>query len=558
MTGAYRKSACGVTGPGSGLIDSLFKKWDRDRSPGVMLAVCHHGEVLHKRGYGVANIEDDKPFHGDTVLRLGSTTKHLCATCILILENRGLLSLDDDVRRWVPELPDFGGRITLRHLLTMTSGLPDGINMLLFAGLDSSHALDRKQAMRLYCSRSRLMFQPGDDWTYSNTNYSLLTLVIERISGLKLPEFMQRELFEPLGMARSRLTPWMGECVEGKARGYETGSDGRFRTSFMRMELDGNGGVDSTVNDMLKWLANYREDRHFGPDYRARMEAENRLNDGRLVDYRLGIEVKDYRGFQVVRHAGGMPGYLCDFVYFPEPDLGIVLFANVLDPDILALPDRVADTLLESEFPRARSSMMVDARASDASGLPGVYADFGKGLVVELVERDGSLVCYWLGDLNPLHERNGWLHSGKSTLAVRAENDGLEFRTGCEPSRRLQRVAGPGTFRAPDDSEVDLSEYEGRYLQPELEEIHVISRTENGLTVSLPSPVRRLVWNDLICIRGDLFVARVDGEPSCTNVTIRFLRDASNEISGLSYSINRCRDIVFQRIQRGEEAHVSK
>jgi CubicO group peptidase (beta-lactamase class C family) len=558
VTGGYLESRKGTAGPFSPQIDRLFEKWDHDRSPGVLLAVTRGGVLLHQRGYGVANIEDDTPFSEDTVLRLGSTSKHLCATCILILENRGLLSLDDDIRRWVPELPDFGEPITLRHLLTMTSGLPDGINMLLFGGLDSSHALDRKQAMRLYCSSSRLMFRPGDDWSYSNTNYSLLTLVIERISGLDLSEFMQQELFGPLGMSRSQLTPWMDECVEGKARGYEPAPDGGFRTGFMRMELDGNGGVDSTVNDMLKWLANYREDRHFGPDYRARMEAENRLNDGRLLDYRLGIEVKDYRGFQVVRHAGGMPGYLCDFVYFPDPDLGIVLFANVLDPDILTLPDRVANIVLESEFPQPRSSMTVDARASDASGLTGVYAGFEEGLVVEIAERDGSLICYWLGDLNPLHEKDGWLHSRKSTLAVRATNDGLEFRTGCAPARRLQRVAGPGAFRASDDAGDDLSVYEGRYLQPELEEIHVISRTENGLKVSLPSPMRRLVWNDLVRIRGDFFVAQVEGEPSCTNVTVRFLRDGSGGVSGLSYSINRCRDIVFQRLQEMEDVHASR
>lgn len=558
MSMGYLESRKGTAGNWSPQIDRLFEKWDRARSPGAVLAVARGGDLLHQCGYGVANIEDDTPFSGDTVLRLGSTTKHLCASCILILENRGLLSLEGDVRRWVPELPDFGDPITLRHLLTMTSGLTDGINMLLFGGLDSSHALDRDQAMRLYCAASRLMFRPGDDWNYSNTNYSLLSLVIERISGLSLVEFMQRELFAPLGMRRSRLTPWMDACVEGKARGYEPGPDGGFRIGFMRMELDGNGGVDSTVNDMLKWLANYRNDRHFGPDYRARMEAETRLNDGRLLDYRLGIEVKEYRGLRVVRHAGGMPGYLCDFVYFPEPDLGMVLLANVLDPGMLTLPDRVADIVLESEFPRARSSMTVDARASDASGLPGVYAGFEEGLVVEIAERDGSLVCFWLGDLNLLHEKDGWLQSRKTTLAVRATEEGLAFRTGCELPRSLQRVAGPGAFRAPDDAEADLAEYAGRYHQPDLEETHVVRCAEHGLTVALPSPMRRLVWKELVRVGGDLFVARVEGEPSCTNVTLRFLRDGSGGVTGLSYSINRCRGIVFQRLREMEDARASR
>ena len=130
MTRAYLRSRDGIVGEFSDRIDVLFDEWDRDGSPGAILAVCRDGKVIHQRGYGVANIEDDVPFTADTVLRLGSTTKHLCATCILLLENRGKLSLDDDIRQHVPEVPDFGPVITLRHLLTMTSGLWDDLNQI--------------------------------------------------------------------------------------------------------------------------------------------------------------------------------------------------------------------------------------------------------------------------------------------------------------------------------------------------------------------------------------------------------------------------------------------
>jgi CubicO group peptidase (beta-lactamase class C family) len=551
VTRAYLRSRDGIVGEFSDRIDVLFDEWDRDGSPGAILAVCRDGKVIHQRGYGVANIEDDVPFTADTVLRLGSTTKHLCATCILLLENRGKLSLDDDIRQHVPEVPDFGPVITLRHLLTMTSGLWDDLNLLLFAGLDTGAPLTREQFLKLIPVQEQLMFNPGDDCTYSNTNYSLLSLVIERASGRPLAEFMQQELFEPLGMSDTRLTPWMKQTIPHKARGYQPAANGGIEAAYMMTELDGNGGVDSTVGDMLKWFLNYRDDRHFGPDYRRRLEAENRLNDGRLLDYRLGINVVDYRGMTVVRHAGGMPGYLCDFVFFPQADLGIVLLANVLAPRILELPDRIADIVLETAFDRPPETTFLDAGRDDLAPLLGVYASTEGGHVVELAEQGGKLVCYLLGDINPLCERDGWFESRKSLVSIRradataGRGGGLVLRLGCQPLHRLEPVADPR--KEPAAPPPDWETFTGRYRLHGLNETHVVSLRNGRLRIEIPGPLRNLVWGDLTPVAGDLFVAPVEGEPSCTNVTVKFLRNDRGAVAALSYSINRCRDIVFRK-----------
>src|SRR5262245_15850390 len=201
----YLQSRAGVASEYSRAIDALYAEYDRAGSPGLNIAVLKSGQVIHQRGYGVANVEDDVPFAADTVLRLGSTTKHLCATCILILESRGLLTLQDDVHKHIPELSDFGVTLRLSHLLTMTSGLRDGLNMLLFAGLGAANDVSRAQITQLACRDTTLMFEPGDDCVYSNTNYALLSTVIERVSGISLAEFMARELFAPLGMVDTKL-----------------------------------------------------------------------------------------------------------------------------------------------------------------------------------------------------------------------------------------------------------------------------------------------------------------------------------------------------------------
>ena len=559
MKKGYLKSRKGITGEFSERIDKLFAQWDRDRSPGATLAVYYQGRVIHQRGYGVANIEDDVPFTADTILRLGSTSKHLCATCILLLENDGDLGLDDDIRLYVPEMPDYGHVITLRHLLTMTSGLWDGINILLFAGLNTESLVSRQQFLQMYPAQNQLMFNPGDDCTYSNTNYSLLSLVIERVSGMSLAEFMRSRIFEPLAMDSTRLTPHMGTTILNKARGYVPTAEGGFETGYMTIELDGNGGIDSSINDMLKWLANYRDDRFFGPAYRQRLEAENQLNDGRLLEYRLGINVVDYRGMEAVRHAGGMPGYLCDFVFFPRADLGIVLFTNLLDPTLLQLPDRIADIVLEDQFEQALETTFIDAGDVEMAALKGVYVSVDEELVLELADQEGKLVCYLLGDIEPLYMHEGWLTSGKNLVALRVKDQaagrigGLELRLGCQPSYQLINVPDPhnGTVSPP----ADFESFTGCYRNSGLAEDHEVSLLDGKLHIAIPSPFRRLVWGKLTPVTGDLFVALIKDEPSCTNVTVKFLRDHQGQVDALSYSLNRCRDVSFEKLGKEVANH---
>ena len=310
---------------------------------------------------------------------------------------------------------------------------------------------------------------------------------------------------------------------------------------------------------MLKWFANYRDDQHFGPDYRQRMEAVSRLNDGLLLDYRLGINVMDYRGTEVVRHAGGMPGYLCDFVFFPQADLGIVLFTNLLDPVLLQLPDRIADIVLENEFDRPLESTFLDTGREDVAVLAGVYASEQEGLVLELADLDGKLVCYLLGDINPLHEQDGWLESGKSLVSVRAQdstgahNSGVELRLGCQAPYLLAAVTDPRT--APVSPPADFESFTGRYCHEGFEEVHQVSLYGGKLRVDIPSPLRDLVWGELTPVVGDLFVALIESEPSCTNVTVKFLRDEEGRVTALSYSINRCRDLVFTKLTAGQKTH---
>ena len=528
--------------------DALFSPWSEGPGPGVAVAVVQGGDIVYQRCYGLANIENGVALTENSVLRLGSTTKHLTATCLLILENRGLLSIDDAVKDHIPEFPDFDTPLTLRHLLTMNSGLRDHLTLLLLDGLDAGHFIGKQTLFRMATAPLPLVFRPGEDVVYSNTNYTLLSEIVERVSGQSLRDFMDRELFAPLGMTQTRLVPQMSETVPGMAKGYVPGPEGAFSAGFMGVYVDGAGGVNAPLVDMIKWFRNYRDDQVFGPNYRQRMEADVHLEDGQLSDYRLGISVKSHRGLKAVRHGGGMPGYACDFVFYPEPDIGVILLANVLDLRIYALADRIADVLL-NERPVPQSP-----RPNFA---PGLYLSESSDLLVMLAEESQEHAAYVLGERNPLvRDGAGW-RSTKNPIHIEVTGGngeaGLEVRIGARAAQGLRPIQDPRDVPVP--LPADYEDFAGVYRNETLGIEQVVEAGGGEIAIRLSSRMRGLVWNRLFAVAEDLFVAPVEGEPSCTNVVIRFRRDGQGAVCGLRYSLSRCEDLDFEKVSEvGGEA----
>ena len=540
-------SARGVQGAHSEAIDRLFVDYDKAGSPGLNLAVFQGDEIIHRRGYGVASIEHDIPFSEHTVLRLGSTTKHMCATALLCLENDGTLRLDDDVRRFAPELPDYGGTLTLRMLANMTSGLPDGFNVALFCGLDTHSPLSRQQIFTMQRRLQTSMFAPGTRWSYSNTNYNILSLVIERASGKTLEEFMRERLFAPLGMHDTRLTSWETEVIPHKATGYSRSTDG-FQIARMAVETCGDGGVDSTIADMATWYRNYRSGALFDPDYRARIEGDATLTNGERTGYGLGVVASVYRGRARVGHSGGMPGFLCDFAYYPDDDFGVILFANVLDRPLLQAADRVADIIVFKENARPLSFGPLPGTARSGDAPEGVYADASSGEVVELRSQDDKLLLYRFGEGVPL------LHGEDNRFALAKKDaataQSISFRSAEHCTLRLlgrtpislHKVAVENV--APDVADA----LAGCYHSSELGEYFHVLRDADGAYVQGANTCRPLLWRRLKQVAPDLFVCLVDGEPSVTNVVVRVERE-NGRVQACLFSLNRVFNLRFDRIE---------
>lgn len=337
-------------------VDAVFAAYDRNDGPGCALGVIRDGELVYARGYGMANLEHDVPLGSRTVLRIGSTSKQFTAACAVLAEQQGVLSLDDDIRKHLPEMPDYGETITIRHLLNHTSGIRDYLVLMSLAGYTDDDYYTNADVYRMIARQETLNFAPGSRHLYSNSGYFLISVIIEGATGKTLSKFADEHLFAPLGMTSSHFHDDYMRVVKGRADGYTRGADGRWRIHNTNLEMCGDGGVFTTVEDMLRWDANFYEPKLGGRALVDALQTRGVLDDGTVLDYALGLMVGDHRGLPLVSHGGAFVGFRAEMLRFPDEQVSIVCFANLdaINPTALAL--QVADVVLEGRFRDTRAA----------------------------------------------------------------------------------------------------------------------------------------------------------------------------------------------------------
>jgi CubicO group peptidase (beta-lactamase class C family) len=327
-------------------IDKLFLENRPAEAPGCAVGAALGERVLIRRGYGLADMEHGAPITPDTPFLTASVAKQVTAFAIQLLVEDGRLSLDDDVRRFVPELPQFeGGPITLRHLLNQTSGVRDAFVLLYLAGWRYDDVFTQDDVLRMTFRQSALNAPPGAQWSYSNTNYILLGEVVRRVSGKTLPDFAQERIFGPLGMTNSRLVDEYGALVAHRARSYVAKDDGYVNYAASD-SVAGSSNFVTTINDVMLWQRNLSTGRVGGPRVVQRMAEIGRLNDGGATSYASGLFVRDYRGARSVDHGGALPGYRAQLLRLPEHDFSVSVLCNASDRNAGFLARRVADLLI--------------------------------------------------------------------------------------------------------------------------------------------------------------------------------------------------------------------
>lgn len=449
-------------------MDTLFRQYASTATPGCVAGIAQNGRVLLERAYGMADLERNVPLTTASILEAGSVSKQFTAAAILMLARDGKLSLDDPVRRWIPELPAFMQPITLRHMLHHMSGLRDWGSIAGVAGWPrNSRALDHAIVLQIIGRMRELNFPPGTEYEYSNSNYNLLAIVAERASGESLPAFTRKRIFEPLGMTS---TSWRDDAmrvVKNRALSYDKDSSG-WEGERAVENIYGNCCLLTTVDDLLKWNAAFDSTR-LGAGLRAEQETRGVLSNGQTLTYAAGLFVDTWRGQPWVGHSGATSGYRANLVRYTNANVSVAVLCNAGNADPEAASDSLADALVHFE-PRTTPAapVRVAVPASALADKAGVYRNGRDSQGQRLRVRDGKLETERGLELVPI-DSSGLSYQaarGGSRIVFSRRKDGrYDGRT---VSLTNDTVAVYGVPDA-DTTRAALGAYVGVYESPEAE-----------------------------------------------------------------------------------------
>lgn len=312
--------------------DQTFRKWNTPNSPGCAIAVVKDGQIIYEKGYGMADLRHGVPITPSTVFHFGSNSKQFTAFAIFLLEEEGRLQLTDDIHQYIPEMPDFGKTITIQHLLDHTSGLRDYLELLVFAGWNFFEDLVTKDmGLKFVTRQKRLNFNPGDQFMYSNTGYMLLAEIVARVSGQTFAEFTRERIFTPLGMTNSRFVDDHHVIVKNYAASYSPPVEGTYYEYPVNFSSVGEGGLYTTVEDIVKWDQNFYDITVGSPSILDKMHQKGILNNGQLSSMSAGLIVTDYKGRTLVYHGGDIAGYHAQIAQFPDERFTIITASNTAE-----------------------------------------------------------------------------------------------------------------------------------------------------------------------------------------------------------------------------------
>ncbi|HTT33360.1 MAG TPA: serine hydrolase domain-containing protein [Methylomirabilota bacterium] len=349
----FADSSSSLASPGddkkAAAVDEVFADLSKPGSPGCALGVFRDGKIVYSKGYGLANLEQNVAITPQTVFDIGSTSKQFTAASILLLQQQGKLSIDDGVSKFIPELPDYGQKITILHLLNHTSGLRDYLTLMDLAGINTDSVTTDEDALQIVTRQKALNFAPGSDWLYSNTGYFLLSVIVKRASGKTLREFAAENIFTPLSMTHSQFRDDHTSLIPNRALAYDPKENGSgFTLDVSYFEQTGDGAVHTSVEDLQKWDENFYSGQVGGKDLLASLREKGKLSSGKVLDYAKGLSIQEYRGLPTVRHGGAWGGYRAELLRFPEQHFSVACLCNLANADPSERADRVADIYLSN------------------------------------------------------------------------------------------------------------------------------------------------------------------------------------------------------------------
>ncbi len=524
-------------------VDQLMAFYSGD-APGVAVGVMQEGKMIFSKAYGKANLTHNLDFELDMPTNIGSVSKQFTAMAVLLLEKEGFLSLDDNVRDHIPELPDLGEVVTVKNILNHTNGWREVYNLMPITGWKGEDKLLKDEVLKILQKQTELQASPGDEYNYNNSAFIMAAGIVERISGKEFPEFVKENIFDPLGMTNSYVRRDPATIIPRATQGYSNGDYGFIESRDLDASY-GAGGIYTTPGDLLKWLNNFEDPKVGGPEAIRKLVTPGILNNGDTMSYALGIGVGEYKGLKRYAHGGADIAHRAMLIYFPEIKSGVVTLSNNATfsrSDAYRIADIFFKEDLKEEPEEEVAAKETDSIRVDVETLKKYVGKFKAesiGLVIDFKLEDRDLVAYPTGQSSrkmiPISDNTFNYEGLEATIAFTVDEDGS-----CNAAVHTQGGSDLDFVRIPpfDPSFDELDAYTGRYYSEEIETFYTIVVKDSALTAQhrnmediTLSPTEEDTFS------GDVFFI---GE-------VAFRRDRQRNIYAFTVSNGRTKGVYFER-----------
>jgi len=492
--------------------------------------VIRNGDIVYERGYGTASLELGVAITPRSVFYLGSLSKQFTAASVVLAAEQGYLSLDDDVRKYLPEIPSYDRTITLHQMLHHTSGLRDVLTLLDLSGRNWEDIHPSTELLALIIRQQSLNFKPGDEFLYSNTNYFLLSEVIHRATGRPLSRFAEENIFKPLGMSHTFFYDDRSIVVPGRVPAYESREGGGFRVGWStNFEKVGDGGLMSSVEDLLLWDRNFYDNKLGKGTLGREMLSRGVLNNGEKIEYALGLKISSYRGLSMVEHGGALFGYRTELLRFPEQKFSVITLCNVNTSNPQRLAHEVADIYFEGLYP---AGPLAPAAHVDTQPFVGLYRSPADHSVVKVSEREGNVEV----------QQRLFQPVSSNRFSALAEERQIGFEPANGGGMRMTMSSADSApqifdrFQPSNPDAEDLAHYAGEYVSDELQATYKFAVKDGKLSLARN-------WQEPSALEFNIR----DEFRGPRDMAIVFRRDASGQIEGCNVFAGRVRNIALFR-----------
>lgn len=514
-------------------VHQIFASFDKPGSPGCSVGVIRNGSFIYENSFGDASLELAVPLTPESVFYMGSVSKQFTAASIVLAAEQGYLSLDDDVHKYIPELPDYGHPVTLRQMLHQTSGFRDFFDLIALSARDPAQIVSPTDIFKLIMRQKGLNNVPGEEWIYSNSNYFLLAEVIQRATKKSLASFAAENIFRPLGMTHTLFYDDNTSVVPMRVAAYAPDKNGNFQVDWSTTyDLVGGGGLMSNLDDLLLWDRNFYSNKLGKGTLLKELQSHGVLNDGNQINYAMGLSLGDYRDLPTVEHNGALFGYRTGFLRFPQQRFSVIVLCNLSSANTESLTHQIADLYLQGNFAPASGVPHASSRFPDPATFAGTYLDPRTKAIYKFTADHGNLV--------------GWgavLQRIDANKFYDLSSDVITFDN--EPGIMHASLRIPGELyfsgdrlQPPQPGGAELTKLAGNFYSEELGVTYVVSVDRGRLAVKMPDnaavPLNAATQNEFYS--------------SDSGTAIVFNTDAGHHASGFSVFMQAARGIVFTRV----------